>query len=117
MNYRYDTLENRFTSASMALGVFSILTSFTGVLPAVLGGLGVLLVVIGHRRNQQKTPAEILGFLSSFTGLAIGMYLTITTVVTIIIPYYTDPDAFAKVNEMYKAYGVDLGELLSTMPY
>lgn len=117
MNYSYDTLENRFTTVSIALGVFSILTSFTGILPSILGGLGILLIVIGHRRNQPKTPAEVLAFLSSLAGLTIGIIMIITTLLTVVIPYYTDPEVFAQVNEMYKAYGVDLEEMLGTLPY
>lgn len=111
MDYTTET-ENRFSSLICICGILSIMSVFTGIFPLILGAIGVLLSCIGHRKGATRTPSETLGLATSIIGLGIGCFLFYFAFATVLIPYYTDPEAFAKIQEIYQAYGFDLKSLL-----
>lgn len=103
-----------FSIASMVLGILSILTWCTGILPLGLGGLGVLFAMLTHRSKSGMPSLSKAGLLLSCIGIALGILITLMVVINFIIPMYTDPNFYQEMNEYYKNfYGISLDELMS----
>lgn len=105
--------QNRFSVVILVFGIISMASLFTGIFPLIFGGLGLTFAIIGHRKNMIRRTPEKLGMTFSIIGLSLGILMTVLAICTILIPYYTDPQVFDQINELYKSYGVDLQGLLN----
>lgn len=106
---------NHFAFASVVFGGLSILSLCTGVIPIFTGSLGIVFVLLSHRRKTHFSSQEVIGLSLSSIGLVIGLFLTIFTLVTVFIPIMTDPEAYQQWDAIYQEmYGISLSELLSS---
>lgn len=102
-----------FSIASMVFGILSLVTCCTGILPLTAGGLGILFVVLSHRKGQPLPVMSIVGLVLCIIGILIGLFLTITTLVYM-VPILRDPQAYQELNTFYQNnYGISLDEMLN----
>lgn len=99
-----------FASASMILGIISIITSFTfTVYPAfILGSIAIVLGLLSKgRRNKLLSKAQA-GIICASVGLITNTIL-VTVCMTLL---FTDPNVRAEVNKTFeKQYGVTFDEM------
>lgn len=117
---------NPFTVASLVLGICSLLTVCTAVLPLPLGALGILFAVLSHRKGRRMDTMAVTGIATSCVGLAFSLIMY-GAVFASMPNLLRDPDYRDMLNRysesMYgesydelfeKAYGIDLDELFPT---
>lgn len=104
-----------FSIASVVFGILSLITCCTGILPLAAGGLSILFVVLSHRHGKALTPMSLVGLILSVIGITLGLFLTIISIVYVIIPMFTDPEAYQELNTFYQNfYGMSLDEMLGS---
>lgn len=102
-----------FSVASLVFGILSLVTCCTGVGSLVAGGLGILFTVLSKRYGSPMPTLSVVGGILSGIGMALGLFLTIYTLVAVIIPILTDPQAYEEFNTLYQRfYGVSLEDAL-----
>ncbi len=87
MDYQYNQYQNttnKFASAALILGIFSLVMLCTGILAIPFGALGILMGVISKRGKQLHRNA-IAGVIISSIGLFSGLLITISVYTTIIL--------------------------------
>lgn len=101
-----EQVPNRFYNAALILGVISIASSCTVILPPILGALGILFVILGTRRGQKLPQPAKAGLVTSIIGLAGGIILYIIVLVTSVNMLKPENrDTFNKQFE--QIYGID----------
>ncbi len=129
MDYRQTSpaaRRNPFTIASLVLGVCSLLTVCTAVLPLPLGALGVLFAILSYRKGRRMDTMAVTGLATSCLGLAFSVVIY-GTVLSMLPAMMRDPQYREMLNRysesMYgesyddlfeRAYGIDLDELFPT---
>ena len=129
MDYRQTSpaaRRNPFTIASLGLGVCSLLTVCTAVLPLPLGALGVLFAILSYRKGRRMDTMAVTGLATSCLGLAFSIVIY-GTVLSMLPAMMRDPQYREMLNRysesMYgesyddlfeRAYGIDLDELFPT---
>lgn len=129
MDYRQTSpaaRRNPFTIASLVLGVCSLLTVCTAVLPLPLGALGVLFAILSYRKGRRMDTMAVTGLATSCLGLAFSIVIY-GTVLSMLPAMMRDPQYREMLNRysesMYgesyddlfeRAYGIDLDELFPT---
>lgn len=102
-----------FSIASLVFGILSLVTCCTGILPLAAGGLSILFVVLSHRQKKPLPQMSLIGMIFAIIGMILGLILTVATVIYVIIPLLTDPNAYQELNTFYETYyGVSLDEML-----
>ena len=117
---------NPFTVASLVLGICSLLTVCTAILPLPLGALGILFAVLSYRKGRHMDTFAVTGIATSCVGLAFSV-LIYGAVFAMMPGMLRDPEYRDRLNRysesMYgqsygelfeKAYGIDLNELFPT---
>lgn len=129
MDYRQNSpapRRNPFTTASMILGLCSILTICTAILPLPLGALGILFAILSYRKGRRLDSMALTGVLTSSVGLLFS--IVIYGMVFAMMPsMLQDPEYRDMLNrysesiygesydELFEdAYGIDLDELFPT---
>lgn len=114
---------NPFTIASMVLGVCSLLTICTAILPLPLGALGILFAVLSYRKGKHMDTMAITGIATSCAGLLFSLFLF--GVMFAMMPAmlrnpeyrdmlnrYSESIYGQSYDELFEnAYGIDLDEL------
>lgn len=117
---------NPFTVASLILGVCSLATVCTAILPLPLGALGILFAVLAYRKGRSMDTMTLAGIATSCVGLAFSV-LMCGLMFSMIPSMMRDPEYRDMLNRysenMYgesyddlfeRAYGIDLDELFPT---
>lgn len=126
MDYRQDppaARRNPFTMASLILGICSLASVCTAILPLPLGALGILFAILAYRKGRRMDTMTMAGIATSCVGLAFSV-LIYGMVFAMIPSMMRDPEYRDMLNRysesMYgqsydelfeKAYGIDLDEL------
>lgn len=77
----------------------------TAVLPT--GALGILFALLTRKRGQRMNNMYVAGIWLSCVGLALGIFITVSSIVTV----FTDPSYMNMLDQMYQQmYGVDMEE-------
>ena len=97
MDYHYRQ-NNKFSTASCAMGGLSLLTLFTGVFAIPLGALGVLFAVLSKQGKKMDSSASF-GCILSGIGLGGGLALTIFVYVTMFFTLFNNID-FSQIANM-----------------
>lgn len=129
MDYRQNppaTRRNPFTVASLILGICSLVSVCTAILPLPLGALGILFAILAYRKGQRMDIMAIAGITTSCVGLAFSV-LIYGMVFAMMPSMLRDPEYRDMLNRysesMYgesyddlfeRAYGIDLDELFPT---
>ncbi len=119
-NYRR---QSPFSTMSLVVGVLSIATIITAILPFPLGALGILFAVLSHRKGQEMDSSAKTGLTTSIVGLSLAFVVMVGVIVNL-PTLLKDPqyrDYLNKVaeqtygqsfDEMVKeGYGIDLDQL------
>lgn len=126
MDYRQSSpamRRNPFTIASLVLGICSLVTICTAILPLPLGALGILFAILSYRKGRSMDVMAITGIATSSLGLAISVVIY-GAIFAMIPSMMRDPDYRDMLNRysesMYgesyedlfeRAYGIDLNDL------
>lgn len=129
MDYRQNfpaPRRNPFTVASLVLGICSLASICTAILPLPLGALGILFAVISYRKGRRMDTMAMAGIATSCVGLVFSV-LVYGAVFSMMPAMMRDPDYRDMLNRysesMYgesyddlfeRAYGIDLDELFPT---
>ncbi len=93
--------------ASMVCGICSLVLCCTGLLSIPAGALGILFAMLTRKRGQRMNSMCIAGIWLSCVGLALGVFITVSSIVTV----FTDPSYMNMLDQMYQQmYGVSLEE-------
>ncbi|HAD55196.1 MAG TPA: hypothetical protein DCG10_08445 [Lachnospiraceae bacterium] len=93
--------------ASMVCGICSLVLCCTGVLSIPAGALGILFAMLTRKKGQRMNNMCVAGIWLSCVGLALGIFITISSIVTV----FTDPSYMNMLDQMYlQMYGVDMEE-------
>ena len=103
MDYQYRQ-NNKFSTASCALGGLSLLAIFTGIFSIPLGALGILFAALSKRDKKMDFSAKF-GCILSAIGLGSGLALTIFVYVTLILTMLNNID-FNKLASMDNEQGM-----------
>lgn len=129
--------KNTMATASLILGIASLVMLCTGILPIPLGALGILFAVLSRRGGRMPQPGGI-GCALSCAGMLGGLLLTIIIYITTLIGIIgaidsTDPAAFqdmsredlmeqmmeslygSEYKELFRQYGIDYDALMEQM--
>ena len=129
MDYRQNSpavRRNPFTVASMIMGICSLLTICTAILPLPLGALGILFAILSYRKGRQMDTMAVTGIATSCVGLLFS--LAVVGMAFAMMPsMLRDPEYRDMLNRYYEsvygqsyddlfenAYGIDLDELFPT---
>lgn len=99
-----------FATASMILGIISIVLSFTfTVYPAfVMGSIAIVLALLSKGRRPKLLSKATAGVICAACGLVINTMIVAVCMVLL----FTDPDVKAEVNKTFeKQYGVTFDEM------
>ena len=123
MEYYNQKRKNPFLSASLFMGILSILSICTGFLSLPLGCLGILFAVLAYRKGQKLDLSAILGIGSSIIGIIISIFIIISSL-SMIPSLMRSPSYRNQLNDMSQrmygqsfdsimknVYGVDLDKL------
>lgn len=106
----YSEPGSSFASASMVLGIISIITSFTfTVYPAfVLGSIAITLALLSKGRRPKLLSKAHVGVVCGIAGLVINTAIVTCSMVLL----FTNPDVKAEVNKTFeKQYGMSFDEM------
>ena len=93
--------------ASMVCGICSLVLCCTGLLSIPAGALGILFALLTRKRGQRMNNMCVAGIWLSCVGLALGIFITVSSIVTV----FTDPSYMNMLDQMYQQmYGVDMEE-------
>ena len=101
--------ESSFAIASLAAGIFSIITCCTGITCIPLGALGILFALLSRKSDCRFPSMSVAGICTSIIGLAIGALLLYVSFRIVFDPEFRA----AYVNPFYQEfYGIDFEEFL-----
>lgn len=83
MDYQATNKRNSFALASMILGIASMLTATTIILPIPLAALSVLFAILAGRKRKAPAIPCIVGYSTSFVGFLLSLSLLISMITTI----------------------------------
>jgi hypothetical protein len=93
--------------ASMVCGICSLVLCCTGLLSIPAGALGILFAMLTRKKGQRMSSMCVAGIWLSCVGLALGIFITVSSIVTV----FTDPSYRNMLDQMYQQmYGVDMEE-------
>lgn len=96
-----------FSIASMVCGICSLVLCCTGILSIPAGALGILFALLTRKRGQRMNNMCVAGIWLSCVGLALGIFITVSSIVTV----FTDPSYLNMLDQMYREmYGVGIDE-------
>ena len=88
-------------------GICSLVMCCTGILAIPAGALGILFAMLTRKKEQRMNNMCVAGIWLSCVGLALGIFITISSIVTV----FTDPSYMNMLDQMYQQmYGVDMEE-------
>ena len=71
----------------------------------VCGALGILFAMLTRKKGQRMSSMCVAGIWLSCVGLALGIFITVSSIVTV----FTDPSYMNMLDQMYQQmYGVDM---------
>lgn len=83
--------------ASMVCGICSLVLCCTGLLSIPAGALGILFAMLTRKKGQRMSSMCVAGIWLSCVGLALGIFITISSIVTV----FTDPSYRNMLDQMY----------------
>ena len=84
--------------ASMVCGICSLVLCCTGLLSIPAGALGILFAMLTRKKGQRMSSMCVAGIWLSCVGLALGIFITISSIVTV----FTDPSYRNMLDQMYQ---------------
>ena len=103
-NYNPDRGKKAFDTASLVMGIISMVLLCTGVLSIPAGALGILFNTLGKKPGTERSGTSKAGLALSIIGMTMG----IITVTVALYWFCTDPSAPEQVRRMYEAYGMEM---------
>ena len=105
-------VHNKFATASMILGMCSLLFLCTFFLPIPLGALGILFYCLSKRKNRPVDSSAKTGLVTSLIGLITGtisMVFIFASAINLMKPENRD-----LLNEQFESvYGMDFDEYMN----
>lgn len=106
--------KNTFATAAMILGICSLMSLFTIVLPIPLGALAILFAILSKRKGEKAEAAAVSGIITAIIGVTIGIALSVTMMISAI--NMLKPENRDMLNKQFEQlYGKDFDEYMSDM--
>ena len=105
-NYNSAKGRQAFSTASLVMGIISLVLLCTGVLSIPTGALGILFSSLSKKPGENRSSQSKCGLILSIIGLTAG----IMVIAVALYWFYTDPTALEQVQSMYEAYGMEMPE-------
>ncbi len=106
-NYNPDRGRQAFDTASLVMGILSVILLCTGVLSIPSGALGILFFTLGKKPGAKRSRNATYGLTLSIIGSVAG----IMAVSAAIIWFCTDPTAVEQIRSMYETYGMEMPDI------
>ena len=103
-NYNSAKGRQAFATASLVMGIISMVLLCTGVLSIPTGALGILFSSLAKKPGEDRTSQSKYGLIFSVIGLVLGILI----ISVALYWFYTDPSALEQVRDMYEAYGMEM---------
>ncbi len=103
-SYNPDKGRHSFETASLVMGILSLLLLCTGVLSIPTGALGILFATLSKKGKNPLNASALLGLIFSIIGIAAGTAVSIYAVYMVM----TDPSVIEEVRQMYARYGLEM---------
>ena len=123
MEYQIRPKKSAFSTASMFLGIFALLSLATVFLPLPLAVLGILFSCLAHRKGRKREAACLVGLISSIVALIVSTFTIVASVA--MLPTLLKDPAYRKqldiiTEQLYgdsfddmveELYGIDVDDL------
>lgn len=96
-----DRSSSRLATASLVLGIISILGSFC-CLPFVLGALGIIFALLSKRSTDEMPKNAKTGLVCSIIGLVISIAFIIFTCVFSYVEIFNNPENLETFKDVYR---------------
>ena len=83
MEYQVRQKKNAFSTASLLLGIFALLTLTTIILPLPLAALGILFASLAHKKGQKREVPCLIGLITSIAAMAISIFTLVASLAMI----------------------------------
>ena len=104
-----------FSIAALVFGILALITFFTGILPLMAGGMGILFVALSYRKGSPLTPTARAGLYLSILGVLFGVLLLVYSYFAVVQPMMNDPEFYDAMNLYYQNnFGISLDEMWGT---
>ncbi len=105
---------NKFATAAMILGICSLIFLCTFFLPLPLGALGILFVILSHRRGRSFSTPAVTGLITSLISVICSAMVLIMTFFSGIL--MLKPENRESLNHLYEQqYGISFDEYLDSL--
>lgn len=113
---------NTFANVSMIIGILSIATFFTGIIPYPLAALGILFALLSRHKGKRLDSYAKTGIITSIIGMCVATVVLINVILS--IPTYLGNKEYREYlnrvceqangqsfdDMMKESFGIDLDE-------
>lgn len=105
---------SKFATASMILGIGSLVCLCTIFLPLFLGALGILFAVLSKRRGRKMETAAVTGAVTSSVGMGLSLIVCIVSLASAF--FMLQPDNRGRLNALYEeSFGMTYDEYIEEL--
>ncbi len=115
MEYQVRQKKNAFSTASLLLGIFALLTLTTIILPLPLAALGMLFASLAHKKGQKREVPCLIGLITSIAAMAISIF-TLVASLAMIPTMLKTPEYRQQLDMMSKQiYGEEFDDMIEDL--
>lgn len=115
MEYQVRQKKNAFSTASLLLGIFALLTLTTIILPLPLAALGILFASLAHKKGQKREVPCLIGLITSIAAMAISIF-TLVASLAMIPTMLKTPEYRQQLDMMSKQiYGEEFDDMIEDL--
>lgn len=115
MEYQVRQKKNAFSTASLLLGIFALLTLTTIILPLPLAALGILFASLAHKKGQKREVPCLIGLITSIAAMAISIF-TLVASLAMIPTMLKTPEYRHQLDMMSKQiYGEEFDDMIEDL--
>jgi len=115
MEYQVRQKKNAFSTASLLLGIFALLTLTTIILPLPLAALGILFASLAHKKGQKREVPCLIGLITSIAAMVISIF-TLVASLAMIPTMLKTPEYRQQLDMMSKQiYGEEFDDMIEDL--
>lgn len=115
MDYQSQPKKSSFATASLLMGILSLVSLCTVIGPLIFGSLGIIFAILSRRPGQKTSGEALAGIVTSI----IGCVLSLVFIVLVFVASFsviTNPEYREQMNQMYEdVYGYSFDEMMEEM--
>ena len=115
MEYQVRQKKNAFSTASLLLGIFALLSLTTIILPLPLAALGILFASLAHKKGQKREVPCLIGLITSIAAMAISIF-TLAASLAMIPTMLKTPEYRQQLDMISKQiYGEEFDDMIENL--